>query len=319
MSTCSRFGETSLGRLVARVPRHIVLNTIEGIRDFCEPASEAYRRHRALRTWISSLLALLVIMAIDALFNHPAAMLIAYAAPLSYATQRSGKMTGFALLPLVMLVAFVHQASLPAMGTDRIILESIVMLTVFVGVILVTDATESKLRTVQYQALHDPLTGALNRLGFDMKADKIWDEAMENDSVISLAVIDANDFKALNDKHGHEAGDTALMHLSHAIARWVGPSALISRMGGDEFMVLAPRYAKHVLEDRLQKAQESYRSITHTYGFESSFSYGTAQFGVDGNSMYEMRSKADADMYRQKAIHAQNGLQRRRSLDIRLG
>lgn len=319
MSTCSRFGETSLGRLAARIPRRIVLNTIEGIRDFCEPASEAYRKHRALRTWISSLLALLVIMAIDALFKHPSAMLIAYAAPLSYATQRCGKGTGFALLPIVMLVAFVHQAALPAMGTDRIILETMVMLSVFIGVILVTDATEAKLRNVQYQALHDPLTGALNRLGFDMKSEKVWDEAMENDWIISLAVIDANDFKALNDKYGHAAGDTALMNLSHSIARWVGPSALIARMGGDEFVVLAPRYAKHILEERLEKANESYRSITHTYGFESSFSYGTAQFDLDGNSLYEMRGKADAEMYRQKTIQAIQKQNRPKILDIRLG
>lgn len=319
MSTCSRFGETSLGRLVARFPRRIVLNTIEGMKEIFEPVSDAYRKNRSLRTWLSSLVALLVIVAVDALFKHPAAMLIAYAAPLSYATQRSGKGTGFALLPIVIALAIVHQAMLPAMSTDRLILESVVMLAAFIGVILVTDATERRLRTVQFQALHDPLTGALNRLGFEVKSDKLWDEAMVNDDILSLAVIDANKFKQLNDQHGHAAGDTALANLAQSLARWVGPSALIARLGGDEFVVLGHRLPKHVLTERLEKALDSYRSITHTLGFESTFSYGVAQYGVDGSSLYEMRAHADLEMYQLKSMQEAYSKRSPEILDIRLG
>lgn len=100
-------------------------------------------------------------------------------------------------------------------------------------------ALEELLRANQrlaHQATHDHLTGLLNRNGF-LEAYKLGRQ--KNDAG-ALLLVDADNFKAINDTYGHEIGDEALLRMARAIQRPLGPDDAIGRIGGEEFCVFLP-------------------------------------------------------------------------------
>lgn len=90
------------------------------------------------------------------------------------------------------------------------------------------------------QAHLDPLTELLNRRGFEERAKQELKRAVRSDSPVSLLMVDANDFKRINDNFGHQAGDGALRAIANGIRARVRPYDLVGRFGGDEFVVLLP-------------------------------------------------------------------------------
>lgn len=90
------------------------------------------------------------------------------------------------------------------------------------------------------QAHLDPLTELLNRRGFEERAKQELKRAARNGSPVSLLMVDANEFKNINDSWGHQVGDEALRAIANGIRARVRPYDLIARLGGDEFVVLLP-------------------------------------------------------------------------------
>lgn len=90
-------------------------------------------------------------------------------------------------------------------------------------------------------ATTDGLTGICNRQRFDELLENEWRRAQRTQTTIALLMIDADNFKAFNDKHGHQAGDAALAALAQCIAGGaMRASDLAARYGGEEFSVLLP-------------------------------------------------------------------------------
>lgn len=90
------------------------------------------------------------------------------------------------------------------------------------------------------QAHLDPLTELLNRRGFEERAQQELQRAARTSAPISLLMIDANGFKAINDRWGHQAGDRALCAIADGLRARVRPYDVVARLGGDEFVVLLP-------------------------------------------------------------------------------
>ena len=87
-------------------------------------------------------------------------------------------------------------------------------------------------RELHWAASHDPLTGLVNRAKFERRLN----EMSKGDLV--LLYIDLDDFKPINDAHGHPVGDSVLIEVGHRIASIIGPDDLVGRLGGDEFAVI---------------------------------------------------------------------------------
>jgi diguanylate cyclase (GGDEF)-like protein/PAS domain S-box-containing protein len=85
-------------------------------------------------------------------------------------------------------------------------------------------------------ALHDPLTGLLNRPGFLALVDRV----LASQQLLAVLFIDLDDFKALNDAHGHSIGDVVLREIGDRLGRVPGYDAMAARLSGDEFAVLLP-------------------------------------------------------------------------------
>ncbi|MEU3458275.1 GGDEF domain-containing protein [Micromonospora sp. NPDC006766] len=91
------------------------------------------------------------------------------------------------------------------------------------------------LATARHEADHDPLTGLPNRRALVRHLTALL---ADRNRPVSVALLDLNGFKAINDRHGHAAGDSVLCHVAAAIVALDLPAAYVGRMSGDEFLII---------------------------------------------------------------------------------
>lgn len=89
-------------------------------------------------------------------------------------------------------------------------------------------------------ATTDTLTGIANRRALLQELQKRISESIRYDRDLSVILFDLDDFKAVNDKHGHTAGDKMLQQLTHVCTNWLRIADFIGRYGGEEFMIICP-------------------------------------------------------------------------------
>jgi diguanylate cyclase (GGDEF)-like protein len=87
---------------------------------------------------------------------------------------------------------------------------------------------------------HDALTNALNRAAFEQELETVLDGREPGDRAVALAMIDVDEFKRINETHGHGAGDYVLRELTSAAASARRGRGRFDRLGGDEFVALMP-------------------------------------------------------------------------------
>lgn len=156
---------------------------------------------------------------------------------------------------------------------------------------------------LQRMAYSDALTGLPNRVQFFERADQLLKRERRDQGRLALCFIDLNDFKKINDQHGHLAGDAVLSQIGQRLRRAVRESDIVARFGGDEFVVLFDNLDTPAdlprLVDHLQSAIRlpiDHQGIT----LHSGASIGTALFPDDGDQIDALLSHADQAMYRRK-------------------
>jgi diguanylate cyclase (GGDEF)-like protein len=159
-------------------------------------------------------------------------------------------------------------------------------------------------QTLEYLAATDPLTGANNRRRFIERVETEIGRVKRGGEPFSLLALDLDNFKAINDRYGHQVGDDILKEFVQKCRDAIRPHDGVARVGGEEFMVLLPRTAlegAHIIAERL-------RNAVATTSFESGMrrltaitvSIGVSQSGRDGDTIDAILRAADERLYNAK-------------------
>ncbi len=157
--------------------------------------------------------------------------------------------------------------------------------------------------TLIHQATHDALTGMPNRLLIEEQLHHEVARAMRRGSQLAIAYLDVDNFKQINDSHGHPEGDRLLQVLARRLKTVLREVDIIGRMGGDEFVILlpdirSPRYAELLGQRLLRVCEQPFELGGHD--FYTSISVGMALCPDDGEDPDVLMSHADAALYRAK-------------------
>jgi diguanylate cyclase (GGDEF)-like protein/PAS domain S-box-containing protein len=149
-------------------------------------------------------------------------------------------------------------------------------------------------------ALRDPLTGVLNRRGFEQEAGR----SVRGSDRGAVLYLDLNHFKSINDRFGHQAGDALLKAFGHRLEFCLRPEDTLGRLGGDEFAIVLPgvsiKDAQHIAIRLVETAQKAY--IIQGNEIECSASVGIAIMPRHGSELWQLINVADEAMYSAKAL-----------------
>ncbi|MBM7605507.1 diguanylate cyclase (GGDEF)-like protein/PAS domain S-box-containing protein [Metabacillus crassostreae] len=170
--------------------------------------------------------------------------------------------------------------------------------------IVIADITEQRqlYQKLERLAYTDGLTGILNRKTFIDRSDTIIKEMHKEGISSSLIIFDIDHFKAINDKYGHRMGDEAICHVVSICQRFLQPSDLFGRYGGEEFVICLPSTTLH---EAGEYAEAIRRSIENTpFERENKKIPITASFGVTHANkdivIEDLLSYADKALYKSK-------------------
>jgi len=151
----------------------------------------------------------------------------------------------------------------------------------------------------------DELTGLFNTRGFAIAANRLFGQAVRYDRPASLLMIDSDNLKAVNDAHGHEAGNRLLRQLAASIQAELRFTDVPARYGGDEFIVLLPETpAKGALDvaERIRNAIGQKPLELGEKRINATVSVGVACFPDDGRNLDALAARADRALYQAKQL-----------------
>ena len=154
------------------------------------------------------------------------------------------------------------------------------------------------------QTSYDGLTGALNRRAFERVAEGEWSRAVRHDLPLSIAVLDLDRFKALNDSYGHDAGDVWLKSFAELARGLLRREDLLCRYGGEEFIALLPQTPVHAamqVADRNRRGVDGMRISHGGKDIAVTVSIGVSTRNEAITSLKSMIAAADRALYRAKA------------------
>jgi diguanylate cyclase (GGDEF)-like protein/PAS domain S-box-containing protein len=166
-------------------------------------------------------------------------------------------------------------------------------------------------RAVQAATL-DALTGLMNRARFGAELQRELARAARNGTSVGVLFFDVDDFKVVNDAHGHLVGDGYLVHVAESLRQRLRGQDAAARIGGDEFIAFVSDLpgdgvagAAAVVADLREALSRPFRidGVEH----RTSVSIGTALHPRDGQTVRDLLAAADADMYRHKPPRAGRG------------
>ena len=172
--------------------------------------------------------------------------------------------------------------------------------------LLNANMTNAKLYHDYQTALHksqtDPLTGVGTRHVLEQMLDIEYQRACRYNSMFSIAIIDMDHFKEINDLSGHPEGDKVLKKLAKLITKSMRTTDIITRYGGDEFMLIMPETNAKDAMRLMERIRRQTKNLSINQEKAITISCGLTQWGgTESDSLDDMLERADAALYEAKA------------------
>lgn len=155
----------------------------------------------------------------------------------------------------------------------------------------------------QALAVKDPLTGVLNRRHFFELAGQIVARASQEKQTVSAIMIDVDEYKKVNDTHGHLSGDKILRVVTECFRSVLKPDEILARMGGDEFIILLPGQDRPQAEQAaecLRSTLENAVIVVNDHPVTVTASFGVAEIDPGRMNLDDMINRADQALYQSK-------------------
>jgi diguanylate cyclase (GGDEF)-like protein len=258
-----------------------------------------FRKERILQAAVRGVIGLLAVALLDGAWAWPETMQMLYLVPTYLAATRGGLWSG---IPIAAGSAAVSTAmSLRAQSSVTVFeLHFGITLTILCLCAFIVVRMEERWQRAMDLASKDSLTHAANRYALEAFGRAELDLAVSRRHDLTVALVDIDSFKELNDRFGHTFGDQVLRTFVRVARRAVGDAGLIGRYGGDEFVIVLPKWRPDEAHWLLDRISERFSTSTTLLGATSNVSIGLAELYRDGTSLEALITAADRRMYRQK-------------------
>ena len=266
------------------------------------------KRSRAF--WVICGLALTILLGVvDLLTGYELSFSLFYLAPISLVSWFAGRRAGLlisAASALTWLLADIG-AGLNYAQAYIYILNPILRLTFFGLVTFLLTELRSSLKSNQEMAQKDYLTGAASIRHFYDLCQMEIERSRRYEHPLTLAYLDLDDFKDVNDRFGHSTGNNVLQAVAECIRQQVRAVDTVARLGGDEFALLLPETHQEDARSVITRIREGLDTELQTKGWSVTLSIGVVTFVKIPGTVDEMVKMADDAMYAIKSDH-KNGV-----------
>jgi len=261
-----------------------------------------FTRHFKRLLFILSFSITLLVGVVRYLTGTEWALSLLYLFPILFVTWFIGRWAGIvisiisALSWLVADLLMIHSFSNPLIP----FLNEIFRLIVFLIFTIVLSKFKKAFLNHKELARIDPLTGIANRRTFFELADREINRMQRYNRSFSVAYIDLDNFKPVNDSFGHDEGDILLSIVAKTITNNIRAIDVVARLGGDEFVILLSEIGDTSAYSVVRKLQKELLNIMKKNGWPVTFSIGLVTFNIPPNSVNEILKETDALMYAAK-------------------
>ncbi|HET9555078.1 MAG TPA: GGDEF domain-containing protein [Anaeromyxobacteraceae bacterium] len=226
-----------------------------------------------------------------------------YLAPIAFGTWLSSLGGGVALSVIASIASIV--ADLAArqgrpLAPAVLAWNLVVQLGVYLAVVLLLSGFRTRLEGEQLLARTDVLTGVANRRAFFEAAELELERARRHGRPLTLAYVDADDFKYVNDALGHAEGDALLATMARTLRTSTRAVDAVARLGGDEFALLLPETDGPTAQALLARLRATLQAAMAQNGWKVGFSMGAATWLVAPATVDQLMARADELMYEAK-------------------
>lgn len=257
--------------------------------------------------WLAGALGMIAAVGVaDYLTGTATSVMLFYLAPIGFGTWFVSLRGGVILSFASTAVSFAADALHGTTGTDAhltipvLAWNGLMQLGTASALVLVLAALRGRLEGEELLARTDALTRIANRRAFLETTAFEIERARRTRRPITLAYVDCDDFKDVNDKLGHAQGDALLATVAETLHTNLRTVDTVARLGGDEFGILLPETDGPETAALLARVHAALRSAMAEHGWSVGFSAGAATFVVAPASVDEIMAQADALMYSAK-------------------
>jgi len=239
---------------------------------------------------------------LDYLIGPELSFSVFYTGPIMLATWYGGRSLGAMIALLCSAVWLVADLSAGSQYSSHIVplWNTLVRLAFFLIILQLLYLLKQKLELEANLADTDALTGLANRRFFEEQIEREHIRMNRYPQVFTIAYIDLDNFKQVNDQQGHQEGDLLLQSVASSLSQNIRSSDIAARMGGDEFAILFPHLDATSAEALLKKLQQAMLKRMTDSNWAVTFSIGAVSFASAMDSSREMIKVVDDLMYQVK-------------------